>query len=220
MSTRAPRSNGGPRANRQQGNVKAQIAMLKSSLHGHENVLKATNPPPFNRKPYNTITVEEELSSIATATVTLSSINIALRSQLGLLDELTSLTFKVKRVDLWAYDPTLIPSVRGTFYSLVGISSVSTETDVILPLKTVEDIGVQGQSMAVVSYSWPRDQQDMPVTGLGDAAHVPLFKYTMGSQTSVIYARYHLLWCTGDRTSGEEVVYSANSTAPPKKVVF
>jgi hypothetical protein len=129
------------------------------------------------------------------------------------------LSFKIKRIDLWSFDPTLVPSVRATFYSLIGFSSVSTETDVILPLKTVEDIGVPGQSMAVVSYSWPRDQQDMPLTGLGDASAVPLYKYTMGAATSTIYARYHLLWCTGDRTSGEEEVYSPNSTAPPKKVI-
>eukprot|EP00494_Astrolonche_serrata_P032366 UN32635 len=107
--------------------AKAQIAMLKSSLHGHVNNLKATNPPPFNRKPYNTITVEEVFTGTTTEqTVTIAGIGSALQTQLEFHNN--SLPYKIQRIDLWVIPSPAgeVPSIRGQFFSLVSNTSHGT----------------------------------------------------------------------------------------------
>lgn len=132
--------------------TRAQVQMLKSSLHGHENVLKATNPPPFNRKPYNTITIEKVFTGTSgLQTVTVSSILSAIRAQLDLAEP-APIMFKMQRIDLWvmASGSNDTPSIRGKFYSLVSNSSDAAMVPDRVPLKFLEDQGTYGASAAVV----------------------------------------------------------------------
>lgn len=176
---------------------KAQLGMLKSSLHGHENDLSATNPPQFNRKPFNSITVETILESPDEGTINFSDILTALKSQLSVTGA-TTLNFKVKRVDLWTSDETLTPYIRAAFYSLHDQGHEPTSSSVnVVPIKFLEDQGQSGQSMAVVSYTWPRAQQDLPFAQSINNQRQVLVKYTK-NQSAKIYARLHLLWNTGD----------------------
>lgn len=176
---------------------KAQLGMLKSSLHGHDNDLTATNPPQFNRKPFNSITVETILETPDEGTITFSDILAALKSQLNVPGNVT-LNFKLKRVDLWAADDTETPYIRAAFYSLhdqgheTSASSVRT-----VPIKFLEDQGQSGQSMAVVSYTWPRAQQDLPFAQSINSQFQSVVKYTKNEHAK-IYVRLHLLWNTGD----------------------
>lgn len=180
MSARRGRRGAGA-PNRGPNVSKAQFGMLKSSLHGHENDLTATNPPQFNRKPFNSITVETILETPDEGTINFSDILTALKSQLNVVGA-TTLNFKIKRVDLWTSDETMTPYIRAAFYSLhdQGHETSSSSLNVV-PIKFLEDQGQSGQSMAVVSYTWPRSQQDLPF-----------------AQVSTIKDR---LWCSTPRTS-------------------
>lgn len=189
------RGRGGPRRGLNR-NVANQLAMLKSSLHGHENRLKATDPPPFTRKPFNTITVEAILEHAENGQVTVTGIISALRSQLDMALS-QDVTIKIKRIDLWVPGLLATPSIRGRFFSLVMAQSTSSTTSHSILLKSLQDIGTLGASAAVVSYSWPRDQQDIPLNPETSDGQ-PVFEYTTAHDESQVYARYHLLWCTGD----------------------
>lgn len=193
----ARRGRGGARTPRGPNVSKAQLGMLKSSLHGHENELAATNPPPFNRKPFNSITVETIIKTPDTGTLSVNDVITALRNQLGNAVG-TALNFKLKRVDLWASDLSATPYVRAAFYSLHDQGHDTTQTSIhTVPLKFLEDQGASGQSMAVVSYTWPRSQQDMPFAESINLQNQILVQYTK-SNTAEIYARLHLLWNTGN----------------------
>jgi len=179
--------------------VRAQLGVLKSSLHGHANKLGGTNPPPFTRRPYGSITVEKTATSATDEVVTISQINAALQAQLGITNE--QLMFKIQRIDIWVM-PTgwtgdtkvnAIPTVRSRFFSLVpNVGQASTVTRVTSTLKSLEDIGCPGASAAVVSYSWPKDQQDMPMIPVSGGT-IPVFDYTIASDCTA-YIRFHLLW--------------------------
>lgn len=192
----------GVRNNRTPG-ARAQVQMLKSSLHGHQNVLKATNPPPFNRKPYNTITIEKVFPGTSgLQTVTVASILSSIRAQLDLAEP-APIMFKMQRIDLWVMTPgggVDSPNIRGKFYSLVANSSDAAAVPDRVPLKFLEDSGTYGASAAVVSYSWPRDQQDMPL-GSANAVNVPIYQYEVGGSLTPhhqlpVFARYHIHWNT------------------------
>jgi|ERR1712080_106380 len=180
--------------------VRAQIGALKSSLHGHANKLGGTNPPPFTRRPYGTITVEETATSATDTVITLTNINTALKSQLGTTSELQ---LKIQRIDIWVM-PTgvtqvdagvfnAIPTVRARFFSLVPNVNPSATVATTNALKSLEDIGCPGASAAVVSYSWPRDQQDMPMAPSQGTGSIPVFQYTIAPGCTA-YIRYHLHW--------------------------
>lgn len=179
----------------------SQLAMLKSSLHGHANALRATNPPPFTRKPFNTITVEEILAGDTLHTtgqqVTVTHIINALTAQLD-TSQSTDVTIKIKRIDLWTTGVTETPSIRGKFFGLTMAQTTAGAQTVSNPLKAIEDIGTLGASAAVVSYSWPRDQADMPLNNSQLSGDQPVYEALAAATDSKTYARYHLLWCTGD----------------------
>jgi len=185
--------------------VRAQLGMLKSAIHGHANKLGGTNPPPFTRRPYSTITVEKTATSASDEVVTITQILSALQAQLGTTNE--EFQFKIQRVDIWVM-PTgwtvdtgkvnAIPTVRARFFSLVPTvtsAGVSTNT-----LKSLEDIGCPGSSAAVVSYSWPKDQQDMPLNAVAASGSTPVFEYTIATNCTA-FIRFHLHWSHLDSAS-------------------
>lgn len=196
--------------------------MLKSSLHGHENHLRATNPPPFNRKPFNTIVVEELLSGEpdpsegkisqlssnlkalkSTGSITVGSIIKALQAQLDLAT-CKELMIKVQRIDLWSISTTgILPTIRGEYFSLTTqISGNSVPQIRVNSIKFLEDIGVPGDSAALVSYSFPRDQADMPLSTGGTTSQPldPLIvSWKSDDENLRVFARYHLHWNTGNK---------------------
>lgn len=179
--------------------VRAQIGALKSSLHGHANKLGGTNPPPFTRRPYGTITVEETSTSATDQVITVTNIMSALKTQLGATSELQ---LKIQRIDIWVM-PTgaqvdagvfnAIPTVRARFFSLIPNVPSGASVATTNALKSLEDIGCPGSSAAVVSYSWPRDQQDMPMTPAQGTGNIPVFEFTIAPGCTA-YKRYHLHW--------------------------
>jgi hypothetical protein len=197
--------------------IRGQIGMLKSSLHGHSNALRSSNPPAFNRIPFNTITVEEDLSTDPTMIGDKASPNYtsgsrnatnivnALMKQINLSPGSVpsvsgvSLIIKIQRIDLWCMSPSSSakpPSVRGKFYGLV-MQPVTGPNFHTGPLKSLEDIGTQGAAAAVVSYSYPRDQADMPLA----AGFQEVLDWKSSDVSQVVFARYHLHWSTADESS-------------------
>jgi len=201
--------------NRRQGNnFGRQLALLKSSLHGHANKLRSTNPPPFTTKPFNSLTVGLILPDASTVE---SQQPVYGAFDVNALIKATTLQLynasiplpvvKLSRVDLWALpkaasagDTTLnpIPSIRMRVYSLtpsIGRSGSQSLLGDQCPLKTLADIGMPGNSAAVVSYSYPRDQADVAhsdITGAFD-----IIKYHNGVDNEV-HARFHIHWSTAE----------------------
>ena len=211
------RNNNNRRGPRAAVGIKSQMGMLKSSLHGHANSLKAPSPPAFTRIPFNTIVVEDVLAMpTSDLSATSGSGNIytqniieCLKKQINLSASSTpavsgaSLIVKIQRIDLWsstASSSPKAPTIRGKFYGLVQWPKVSgSGTEIIVnPIKILEDVGTQGADAAVVSYSWPRDQADM---SLSDTQQVPAFFWQSSDASQQVVARYHLHWSTADNSS-------------------
>jgi len=205
-----------------QSGVKTQMNALKSSLHGHANDLRAIAPVSFTRKPFNTITVEEVVKTFpntgGSAIITLQSLIGRLRSQLELSPEsntgtpkvtLNNLSVKIKRIDLFSKPAgnDNVCSVRGYFYSLVPLYGLGpSQIGAQVPMKCIEDIGLTGAEYAKVSYTYPRDQSDMPLSVIVDqpgAGHLAICKITPGQSSDTVVARYHLLWNTGIEQDGQ-----------------
>lgn len=187
------------------------MGLLKSSLHGHANKLRATNPPSYTRQPYNTVTLGAVYGpgtqSQLTETITIGTIVDLLEGQLGL--SATGLRVKIQRADFWAMPSEGIselaelginPQVTGKFYSLVelnGNTSGVGATVYPVALKELDDTGINGQSAAVVSYSWPRDQADMPLgkppPSGGTAGTIAELAAPLGVK---VFARFHVHWST------------------------
>jgi len=214
--------------NNMHNDVKSQLNALKSSLHGHSNEFAAIAPKGFTRKPFNTITVESLRSSYDTFgshIVTLQELIGDLRAQLALSGEVTTgdptadpptplvtlnnLCVKIKRIDIFAKPPggDKVCSVRGHFYSLVPLYGLGpSQIGAQMPMKSLEDVGLEGAEYAKVSYTYPRDQSDMPLCVVVDqpgVGHLAVCKVTPGSKTDTVVIRYHLLWNTGVEQDGQ-----------------
>jgi hypothetical protein len=133
---------------------------------------------------------------------------------------------KLSRVDLWAipkaavpseqpYTINPIPSIRMKVYSLTP-SFGRTGTSELLgdqcPLKTLADIGMPGNSAAVVSYTYPRDQADVAHTTINNDSF-NILKYHNGVDNEV-HARFHVHWSTAD-SEGESSFSAGAILFPP-----
>jgi hypothetical protein len=217
---------------RGQGNNPArQIALLKSSLHGHANKLRSTNPPAFTTKPFNSLTVGLVLPDASSfeqqqPVFAAFDLNALIKSTtLQLYNASVPLpVVKLSRVDLWAipkaavvteqsYTINPIPSIRMKVYSL-NPSMGRTGSNELLgdqcPLKTLADIGMPGNSAAVVSYTYPRDQADVAHTDISGSFNI--LKYHNGAENEV-HARFHVHWSTAE--SSEETSFSAGDLLFP-----
>jgi hypothetical protein len=192
-----------------------QLGLLKSSLHGHANKLRSTNPPSFTTKPYNSLTVGLILPDASTFDSQLPvfgsfDVNALIKATaLQLYDASIPLpVVKLSRVDLWALPKPAtttgttmlnpIPSIRMKVYSLtpsVGRSGTQALLGDQCPLKTLADIGMPGNSAAVVSYSYPRDQADVAHSNITGSFDV--LKYHNGVDNEV-HARFHIHWSTAE----------------------
>merc|ERR1712072_998126 len=70
-----------------------------------------------------------------------------------------------------------------------------------MPFKTLEDIGMLGVRSAVVSYTYPRDIQDIPLTSVitGASGELMLVAWKVGTgaeSTSKVVLRFHVSWNT------------------------
>lgn len=183
------------------------MAQLKSSLHGHENKLRQTNPPQINLTPYNTIIVSEEYDGTSSVkSVKVRNIVEQLQLQTGLTD--AALRIKIQRIDVWALPAKAesggtftfqqTPFVAAKFFSLISqvnnAATSSSETGFKVGLNEIQDEGLSGQQAAVVSYSWPRDQADMPLgeaEANADTGNVISVATEVGNR---IIIRHHLHW--------------------------
>jgi len=191
--------------------ARASIGLLKSSLHGHANKLRGTNPPSYTRQPYNTLTLGTVYgpgqSGQLTESITVKKVITLLEQQLGLTA--SGLRVKVQRMDFWAMPAEGIselaelgvnPEVTGKFYSLIELNGNTAGTGATVypvALKELDDTGINGHSAAVVSYSWPRDQADMPLGNPppsgGDTAKIADLAAPLGVK---VFARIHVHWST------------------------
>jgi hypothetical protein len=192
--------------------------LLKSSLHGHANKLRSTNPPSFTTKPFNSLTVGLILPDASTFDGSLPvfgafDLNALIKATcLQLYDASLPLpVVKLSRVDLWAipkatttsedpYTINPVPSIRMKVYSLVPSFGRDAQQDLLgdqCPLKILSDIGMPGNSAAVVSYTYPRDQADVAHTNLVGSFDV--LKYHNGVDNEV-HARFHIHWSTAEST--------------------
>jgi len=224
--TQRPRATGGNRA---------AIGMLKSSLHGHANKLMATNPPQINSRPYNTVVVSKTFLGTSVSAlnqeISIATVIEALEDQLGISG--INIRVKLHRADFWAIPSAgaasitalnAIPEVVARYYSLVpsvgessgsGVGAIAFKTT----LKELEDIGLPGQTSAVVSYSWPRDQSDLPLgkpEGGSNVAPQPVC--TVFAPVNVdITARIHLHWSTIGQPDEVPARFRAHGTPPVGK---
>jgi len=185
--------------------MKSELGMLKSSLHGHANKLMMVTPPSFNRKPWNNIVVEDTDTMKAGGTkIELSQIISALRDQLELPSEVTNLAIKIKRIDVWqlpmSASGSTVKSVRAKFYSIHAMHGLAgSSPGVQIPLALLENTGAYGAQAPVVSYSWPRDQQDIPLVPLVSGSTTTELQVlnVEGIVDEPFIMRYHLFWNTG-----------------------
>lgn len=210
--------------NQPRSTVRQSLGLLKSAMHGHANKLRGTNPPQFSRLPYNTVTLGQEYSPSESTpdvqTETVATIITALKAQLGLTDQ--GIRAKILRIDLWAL-PGIVPSglatlgvnpeITAKFFSLIELTAATSGSGAIsepVGMKELEDIGVNGQSAAVVSYTWPKEQQDIPcrIPSTGNAQEVVTWTVPAGVK---VYFRAHLHW-SPIGTSNIEDRYAMAST--------
>lgn len=212
-------------------NPARQLALLKSSLHGHANHLRSTNPPAFTTKPFNSLTVGlvlPDASSFANQQPVFAAFDVTAlikATTLQLYNASVPLpVVKLSRVDLWAipkaavvseqsYTINPIPSIRMKVYSLTPSFGRDSQSDLLgdqCPLKTLSDTGMPGNSAAVVSYTYPRDQADVAHTNV--IGPFTILKYHNGVDNEV-HARFHVHWSTAD--SEEESSFSAGDLLFP-----
>lgn len=184
----------------------AGLNQLKSSLHGHENRLSHPAPPPFNRKPYNTLVVETiwDGASTTAAEISIDQLEGLIRTQLDLHGS-DPIMYKLHRIDLYnSYVTDTDPlSIRASFLNPQALHALSASADgKQMPFKTLEDIGMMGVRSAVVSYSYPRDIQDIPLTSIitGASGDLMLVAWKVGSSgtagSAKVTIRFHVSWNT------------------------
>lgn len=194
--------------------LRQSMGLLKSSLHGHANKLGATNPPPFARVPYNTVTLGGEFIPSTGQTgslvkdLTISNVIDELGDQLGITAS-GGIRVKIQRVDCWSLPNTTIltggtanigvnPEVAAKFFTIVELTGETSGTGAVsapASLKELEDAGLNGQTAAVVSYTWPRNQQDIPCPKPSTGTSQTLVQFTAPAGCIVLY-RVHLHWST------------------------
>jgi hypothetical protein len=139
----------------------------------------------------------------------MNAILSSIEAQLQAEGDIFSVVAKLSRIDLWTLpksasiaEPSIllnpIPSVRMKVFSLVPSFGRNAGNEVLAaqtPLKLLVDEGMPGQSAAVVSYSFPRDQADVAHANVQSSFVV--FKYFHGVDCQVT-ARYHVHWTTAD----------------------
>jgi len=197
-------------------NMRRELGLLKSALHGHENKLRALDPVSLNRRPYNSLVVQQTLISEGTSIgVQVSGIVKALLGQLGLAtQDATLINIKIRRCDCWAAskaNSTVRPAVSADFSSLVPtVADPTTPGNAIVAypnMKRLSDLGGV-TSAARVSYSWPTAMADIPLNQNADFVVMET-----ASNITEIDVRWHVLWNTADIAS--PTTFRLGSEEPP-----
>lgn len=197
-------------------NTRRSINMLKSALHGHQNRLRHLVPPPVNRRPFNTMTIDHVFENTATPKVIEEYgppdiFNFWLNQQglvtifNGLTETLQNefrsrFTFRLRRIDAYAVPiggSTQRPSVFLDVASLIPTVSDDTlptaPVSVAYPLlKRIEDVGNLSEC-AKVSYTFPLHMADTPLNPIAD------FNFAaVSSNTENVSMRFHIQWTLSD----------------------
>lgn len=192
--------------------------MIRSQLHGHQNRLRHVVPPPVNRRPYNTITIDHVYGNPEPRQIqqfTPRDIYNYFIAQQGLAftfakldeadqDELASrFNFRLRRIDAYVM-PTggdvQRPSVFLDVASL--IPQVSDEVSPTAPravayplLKRIEDVG-NLSNCAKVSYTYPLHMADTilnPIANFNFAA--------VSANVANVSMRFYIDWSFGDTST-------------------
>jgi hypothetical protein len=181
--------------------AKQQIAMLKSSMHGHENRLRHLAPPQVTKRPWYPLIVDfvKPESGVEVFFTPSEVVNI-LTSQLGLPSQASSIiNIKVHRVDV--YCMATGGSTDRPACSL-DVSSVTPSLgDPVTPgsaevfysiMKKLTDQG-NLSDCAKCSYTWPTHMADHPLS----SQTVFTLVGSSGNQPNTL-TRFHLLWSATD----------------------
>lgn len=180
------------------------LSALKSNLHGHANNLRSQDPPRINRRPYQTLVVQQTLVGAGAAiAVQVSGVVKALLGQLGLaVQDATLINIKLQRCDCWAVskaDSSVRPALNTDFSSLIpAIGDPTTPGNAIVAypkIKRLEDIGGVA-SAARVSYTWPLSMRDIPLTQQSDFVLIET-----SSNMTEIDIFWHVQWSPSDIAS-------------------
>lgn len=207
----------GRRPNPNGPSLRQSMGLLKSSLHGHPNKLRGTNPPSYTRVPYNNLIVNLETFAGQTdpgvGKIDASDLIGQLEDQLFGTQSVTGLRVKVQRIDLWALPEKLgdgglssvgiNPEISAKFYSIIDTSVETSGSGALAEtaaLKELDDIGLAGQSAAIVSYSWPRNQQDIPIRLFSEGTYSPIAEWATPTGVRVV-ARVHVHWSSVGATT-------------------
>lgn len=184
--------------------ITRSLNLLKSEMHGHANNLRALDPPKVNRRPFQSIVVQQTLLSSGTSIgVQVTGIVKALLGQLGLAtQDATLITIKIKRCDCWAVNKsnsTVRPAVNADFSSLIPqVADPTTPGNAIVAypiMKRLEDIGSTTKA-ARVSYTWPISMRDMPINQNADFVVMET-----SSNMTEIDVHWHIDWSSNDIAS-------------------
>lgn len=184
----------------------ANIAALnryKREQHGHENNLRALDPPSTNRRPYNTlkIHIQKLFDGGETYELSVEGVVKAMLSQLGMSSQTgTLVVIKVQRIDAFASEVSDVqsahrPIIEASFSSIVPQLGdlYSTQTHVHYPvLKALSDVG-SSTKPARVSYTYPLSMRDTPLN--------PKSNFNLGSfytNANELDVYVHVLWSTAD----------------------
>lgn len=176
------------------------VNQLKSSLHGHDNKLRFTNPPCYSKRPFNTLTVSHVLPDAGTEyNIGTADVVNYIKNQLGLAEQTKSLiVFKLRRIDLFGV-PTggdQRPAINMDVSSLVPtVGDPATPGNAQVAYGNLfrkQDIG-NLSDCAKLSYTFPMHMSDIPMSGV-----IPINILSASSNVAFAELRFHLSWSTID----------------------
>lgn len=175
------------------------LGTLKSALHGHQNKLSHTTPPPVNYRPYNSLVVSHVMGTPGLDYLFGPKDVVGfIKSQLGLQDQTkTLIVFKLKRVDVFATPiggSTDRPAINMEVCSLVPVlADPATPSSAIVSygkLFSGNDIGSL-QDCAKLSYTFPMHMADIPLSQLAEFHFLEVAANTINAEV-----RFHVSWST------------------------
>lgn len=189
------------RGRRQGVTAKQQIAMLKRSMHGHENRLRHVAPPQVTKRPWYNLVLDFVQPGAGTETFfsPIDMIN-TLCSQLGLPSQASSiLNIKVQRVDCYCMSvgsSTDRPACSldvSAFTPSIGDPATPGAAEVFYSvIKKLTDQGNLSEA-AKCSYTWPSHMADQPLS----SQSVFTVAASSGNMANTL-TRFHVLWASTD----------------------
>lgn len=187
---------------RQQGvSAKQQIAMLKRTMHGHQNRINHAAPPQVTKRPWYPLVVDyvKPEAGIEVFFTPSEIINI-LVNQLGFPSQASSIVnIKLIRVDCYSMavaSSTDRPAVQLDVSSVTpSLGDPATPGSAEVFYSIIKKLADQGNlsEAAKCSYTWPSHMSDQPLS----AQSVFTVVTSSGNEPNTL-TRFHLLWSSTD----------------------